>query len=820
MTLSAILRKLAPVGLAVLGFLAVFAGAAEGESYAETTASVEVRVWQDVRDGRNIYISARSADGSWRTLGAISLPLDDGLSSSGRYRYGDSALDVPLRASTLGVEARVWQDVRDDRRIYISARIAGGSWDTIGTIRLLLDDGLSISGRYRYGDVRLDAVQPGEGVVSLAGLADDRGYRDGRGDEARFGWRAEAELGMTVDRDSSVIVADFRNHAIRCTLPDGTVTTIAGGNGQGTLDGRAETARFNGPSDVAVDWQGSIYVADGWGQRIRKISPDGMVTTVTGTEQPREGQWLQRDGRAEQALFDGLRSIAFAPDGDLYIAEQTRIRRLSPSGWVSTIVGEGGQGYRDGRRDDAQFGSIKDIDVDAAGNVYVIDSNFYLPGQYLIQHDTVRKVSTSGWVSTLYRSAPPWSGGGLASPQGIAVTPEGEVYVSNTGRNQIVRVAGRNRLVPVAGTGYGGYLDGPREAAPLHLPGALDFTPSGALVVADQGDSMVRLVIPDIDGGFSAVAPAVIAAVARLEGVRVSAVAGRGGFGAYPSVTTGLMNGSARDALFTFPQGIAMSADGTIIVADTYNHAIRRISPEGRVSTVAGGNGEGDRDGSGDEAQFSKPKAVAVDADGVIYVADSGNGLIRRVALDGAVMTVNSREQPFGESTDLVFDPEGHLLLNEWNVGTILRLSLDGGVSVVVNDAISVYGFAVHGDGTVYYASLQHTMTSIWKTEADGAISTVFEDVPGIYGGIFSYNLPGLAVAPGGTLYAVDQEYGRVVRISPEGNAAIVVDRQSFNDSPYFKPSAILITPEGDLLVADSGMSVIWKLTLPNEEGE
>ena len=608
MTLSAILRKLAPVGLAVLGFLAVFAGAAEGESYAETTASVEVRVWQHVRDGRNIYISARSADGSWGTLGATSLPLDDGLSSSGRYRYGDIALDVPLRASTLGVEARVWQDVRDDRRIYISARIAGGSWDTIGTIRLLLDDGLSITGRYRYGDVRLDAVPPGEGVVSLAGLAGDRGYRDGRGDEARFGWRAEAELGMTVDRDSSVIVADFRNHAIRRILPDGTVTTIAGGNGQGTLDGPAETAQFNGPSDVAVDWQGSIYVADGWGDRIRKITPDGEVTTVEGTDQSHEGQWLEWDGRAEQALLLAPCRIAFAPDGDLYIAEQTRIRRLSPSGWVSTIVGEG-PGYRDGPRDAAKFGAIKDIDVDAAGNVYVIDSNFYLPGQYLIQHDTVRKVSTSGWVSTLYRSAPPWSGGGLASPQGIAVTPEGEVYVSNTGRNQIVRVAGRNRLVPVAGTGHGGYLDGPREAALLSLPGALDFTPSGALVVADQGDSMVRLVNPDAGGDFSAVESAVIATVARIEAVRVSAVAGRGGFGAYPSVAVGLMNGPARDALFTLPGGIAMTSDGAIIVADTFNHAIRRISPEGHVSTVAGGSGDGDRDGSGDGAQFSKPKS-------------------------------------------------------------------------------------------------------------------------------------------------------------------------------------------------------------------
>ena len=818
MTLSAILRKLAPAGLAVLGFLAVFAGAAEGESYGDSTAAIEVRVGQDVRDGRHIYISARSADGSWRTLGTVSLPLDDGLSSSGRYRYGDIALDVPLRASTVGVEVRVWQDVRDDLRIYISARIAGGSWSTLGTIRLLLDDGLWSSGRLRYGDISLDVALPGEGVVSLAGLAGDHGYRDGRGDDARFGWRAEAEMGIAVAHDGSVIVADFRNHAIRRILPDGTVTTIAGGNGRGTLDGPAETARFHGPIDVAVDWQGSIYVADSWGHRIRKISPDGEVTTVAGTDQPREGQWLHRDGRAGQALFVGPRSIAFAPDGDLYIAEQTRIRRLSPSGWVSTIVGEGGQGYRDGRRDDAQFGFINDIDVDAAGNVYVIDSNYYLPGQYRIQHNAVRKVSTSGWVSTLYRSAPPWSGGALASPQGIAVTPEGDVYVSNTGRNQIVRVAGRNRLVPVAGTGHGGYLDGPREAALLSLPGALDFTPSGDLVVADQGDSMVRVVSPDAGGGFPAVESAVIATVPRIEGVGVSAVAGRGGFGADPSAASGLRDGPARDALFKFPGGITMTTDGAIIVADTFNHAIRRISADGRVSTVAGGNGEGDRDGPGDEAQFSRPAAVAVDAAGVIYVADTENGLVRRIAPDGAVTTVNSRQQPFSSPTELAFDPEGRLLLNEWNGGTILRLSLDGPVDVVVSDGVWLCGLDVQGDGTIYYSHYDPPTTSIWKRDADGDVSTVFEDVPGIYGGTFSHNVPGLAVAPDGTLYAVDERYRRVVRISPEGEAAIVVDRQSFNNSPYFKPAAILITPEGDLLVADSGMSVIWKITLPNEE--
>ncbi len=595
MALRDILRKLAPVGLAVLGFLAFFAGAAEGESYAETTASVEVRVWQHVRDGRNIHISARSADGSWRTLGASSLPLDDGLSSSGRYRYGDIALDVPLRASTLGVDVRVWQDVRDDRRIYISARVAGGSWDTLGTIRLLLDDGLSSTGRYRYGDIRLDAGLSGKGVVSLAGLAGDHGYRDGRGDDARFGWRAETELGMTVDHDGSVIVADFRNHAIRRILPDGTVTTIAGGNGQGTLDGPAETARFNGPSDVAVDSQGSIYVAECWAHRIRKITTDGMVTTVAGGDHPEDAPLRPRDGRAADALFVAPCELALGPVGDLYIGEQIRIRRLSPSGRVSTFAGGAGQGYRDGPRESAKFGRLQDIGVDAEGNIYVIDTNAYVPGKPG-RHSIVRKISTSGWVSTLYRSDPAPGGGLLALPRAIAVTPEGDVYVSNTGGNQIVRIAGRHRLAPVAGTGEAGYLDGPPDKALFDQPGGLAVAPGGALVLTDQRGSMVRMVVPDADGRFAAVGQAATVVVPRLEGVRVSPFAGQGGFGRYPFLgIDGFMNGPARDALFSFPHGIALEADESILVADTRNHAIRRISPDGRVRTVAG-KGEGNRD--------------------------------------------------------------------------------------------------------------------------------------------------------------------------------------------------------------------------------
>ena len=130
------------------------------EPATETTANVEVRVWQAVRDARNIYISARPEDGSWATLGTIPLPLDDGLSGSGRFRYGDITVAVPVGSGEKDVEVRVWQAVRDARNIYISARPEGGSWATLGTIPLPLDDGHSSSGRFRYGDITVEVPVP------------------------------------------------------------------------------------------------------------------------------------------------------------------------------------------------------------------------------------------------------------------------------------------------------------------------------------------------------------------------------------------------------------------------------------------------------------------------------------------------------------------------------------------------------------------------------------------------------------------------------------------------------------------------------------
>ena len=141
------MRRMAVVALAVLlGVVSVAVGWAQGGP----TVNVEVRVWQNIRDTRDISVSARPQGGSWRTFGTVDLPLDDGVSSTGRYRYGDTSLDVPLRSGgpAATVEIRVWQDVVDPWLLYISARPTGGSWATLGTIRLPLDE-ISLTGRFR-----------------------------------------------------------------------------------------------------------------------------------------------------------------------------------------------------------------------------------------------------------------------------------------------------------------------------------------------------------------------------------------------------------------------------------------------------------------------------------------------------------------------------------------------------------------------------------------------------------------------------------------------------------------------------------------------
>lgn len=272
-------------------------------------------------------------------------------------------------------------------------------------------------------------------VITLAGTAGVQGSADGSGAAARF----SQPRGIATDRAGNVYVTD--GFAIRKITPSGTVTTLAGSvTEKGNADGAGANARFNFPWGVAADADGNLYVADSENYLIRKITPNGVVTTVAGTR----GMRGVADGTVASATFIGPKGIALDRDGNLYIADwfgppapnlsegSTVIRKITPSGAVSTLAGNFGSESRP-----AQFNGTFAITADATGNVYVGGG----PAIY--------RVAPEGSVSTVVLSRT-----NFASVDGLALGSQGNLYAADSGTHTISSVSADGTILPIAGKTY------------------------------------------------------------------------------------------------------------------------------------------------------------------------------------------------------------------------------------------------------------------------------------------------------------------------------------------------------------------------------
>ncbi len=307
-------------------------------------------------------------------------------------------------------------------------------------------------------------------VVAVAGDGIG-GVGDGHADRARF----SDPFGVAVAIDGSVYLTDGGlAQRIRRISSDGVVSSIAGGN-PGFADGVGAAARFNTPSGVAIDANGTLYVADTGNNAIRRVTREGMVSTFAG-----DGVAGYRDGRGHQARFNGPVGVAIDVAGRVIVADtyNDRIRAIAPDGTVSTLAGSAEPGWVDGATADARFDTPCGVAVDPAGNIVVADTG----------NSVVRMIAPSGNVSTLTSTLAE----SLLRPIGIATSRVGEIYVTDD-RGRVVEISAGGASRIVAGS-EPGFRDGAGADARFRRPAGLALVAPGRLMVTDTDNALVRLV--------------------------------------------------------------------------------------------------------------------------------------------------------------------------------------------------------------------------------------------------------------------------------------------------------------------------------------
>jgi hypothetical protein len=452
-------------------------------------------------------------------------------------------------------------------------------------------------------------VGKAESVAALAGAAGGPGFFDGSpSDPVRF----DSPSGVAVigpDR----FLADTRNHVIRKIDGAGIVSTFAGTFGlPGSADGTGPAARFSLPSGIAAVGN-TLYVCDAGNHTIRKmIASSGVVTTLAGSA----GLPGFTDGTGAAARFSTPRGITTDGVTTLYVSDTGNhtIRKVTVAGETTTLAGQAGSpGAADGLGSVAQFSSPEGVALIGTGFLYVADTG----------NHTVRKVvltASSGDVTTLAGSAGvPGTddGAGLLArfrlPSGIA-SDGNTLFLCDTGNHTLRTVSQSGVVITLAGTaGIPGFADGTGSAARFRAPAGIGTAGGGSSLffVADTDNHVLRQV--------------------TASGV-VSPVAGN-------PPRAGSSDGTGAGARFAGPAGAAILGDD-LFLADTDNHTIRKVTPAGVVTTIAGSAGvTGSTDGSGTAARFSFPGGIAAVA-GDLYVADSQNHTIRKVTVAGLVTTI------------------------------------------------------------------------------------------------------------------------------------------------------------------------------------
>jgi uncharacterized protein (TIGR03437 family) len=574
-------------------------------------------------------------------------------------------------------DANIIRKVAADGTMSTIAGIAGlsgysgdGGLSTTAKLNSPFDVAVDISGNLYIADAgnsRVRKVTPAGIITTAVGNGNlDFTATGGPGPQISIAFPE----GLAFDSTGNLYISEWGYARILKMNSAGAVTIFAGTGyfGSDGDSGPAGSATFIGPTALAVDATGTVYVADSDNHRVRKINTGGIITTVSGTGKIGSGGDGFSAGAAQLFSPSGL---AVDSSGNLLIGDtgNHRLRKVVVlSNLIGTVAG-GSQSIGDGGpAASAVLFSPNGVAVDTAFNVYIADQ---------FNH-RVRKVTPAGVISTVAGTgAPGYSGDGgpaisaqLFYPLGVALDPQGNLLVADTNNNRIRRIGSNGVIQTIAGNGRNDFAGdgGPATLAALSLPTSARSDAAGNLYIADTFNSRIRKInvggtintfagsnsAQTGDGGPAAAAGLLLPTGVAIDAANnvyiadglanrvrkvnaasglISTVAGNGNFGFAGD------GGQAAAAALFLPQDVAVDATGNLYIVDTGNARIRKVTPAGIVTTIAGTGGYGVSDGGGLAAQadIGFPIGVAVDTAGVLYFADSDNHRVRKLVRQAAV---------------------------------------------------------------------------------------------------------------------------------------------------------------------------------------
>jgi autotransporter-associated beta strand protein len=718
--------------------------------------------------------------------------------------------------------------------------------------RFLFPQGVAVFGNNVYvadtNNHRIRRIDKTTGAVTTLAGNGTAAFADGAGTSARF----NSPRAVAVNATGQLHVADTGNHRIRLLTAGNSVVTLAGDGTAGFLDGADTGARFNSPAGLVINSAGTIYVTDQENHRIRSITVDGLVGTVAGSGVA--GLLDSPGGSLHPATAAKLASpggIALDADGNLIISEETsnRLRRIdrAPLPTLETNPNISGASATpvysviDQLLLPGATYYFRAIATNGRGTVEgEIIRSFTTPQSNIVVHngptdaspllvpDQVVDFGTTPFNTPVIRTFTIKNiGSSDLSVTGVTLTGSPAGVFSLSGQTGVFAIAagatGAFQVTLDHGTAGTFTKTVSIASNDLDQP-AIEFEVTGTVLAPPLLTDVAASDVTALGVTFAGTAnPQGSATEVLFEYSKDPDFAGALEVLTTSGSTQGFANGCGGEAKYNAPSGVAVDRFGNIYVADTGNHSIRRIAANGDCTVLAGSGEAGSTNDVGILASFNAPEGVAVDAAGIVYVADTGNHRIRRITPAGVVTTLAGfgitgaftdgalSGARFNAPAGIAIDATGNLFIADTGNNRIRKISSVGEVSTFAGPAgySSPKGVAVDGDGRVCVADTGNNRI-VRFTATDPQITTGFTAPTGV------------AIDAAGLIYVADRSAHRIARIGAGGAVTTLAGTPDVSgtndgsgaDAKFNLPTGIAVSPTGTIYLADSNNHRIRRITL------